>query len=172
MATRKVVGHTLDAGTGTIQAVAFSPDGKILAAGYGQGITRLWDVDTQRQIGEPIATGSDEIDSIEFSPDGKTLLTGSWDGTARLWDVATQQEIGDPLTTNDGAPVIAAFSPDGKAVATAGTLHNPGVSAHLWNISYVTEALPQSLCALAGRSLTRAEWSQVVPSGPGYQEIC
>ena len=59
----------------SVNAVAYSPDGKILATGSGDGIARLWDVATHQQIGVPLGTFSHArlIESMAFSPDGRTL---------------------------------------------------------------------------------------------------
>ena len=76
---------------GTVNSVAFSPDGKILAAGSADGTVRLWDVTTRQQIGGPLKGNDGVVYSVAFSPDGKILATGSIGGAVRLWDVTTRQ---------------------------------------------------------------------------------
>src|SRR4051794_36873097 len=67
-----------------VYSVAFSPDGKTLVSGSGDGAVRLWDVAT----GEERATfkGHLLVTCVAFSPDGKTIASGSREGTIRLWD--------------------------------------------------------------------------------------
>jgi hypothetical protein len=64
------------------------------------------------------------------------------------------------------AAAAVAFSPDGNTLAT-GTEGG----AQLWDVSYLASVL-QRVCALAGRSCTRSEWSRYVPPGPAYQAVC
>ena len=69
-------------------AVAFSPDGRILASGSVDNSIRLWNVDTEKHIRTLIGhTG--QIKSIKFSSDGKTLASCSIDGTILLWNLAS-----------------------------------------------------------------------------------
>ncbi|MEE2055867.1 WD40 repeat domain-containing protein, partial [Nocardiopsis tropica] len=116
------------------ESVAFSPDGRTLAAGGLSGDIRLWDVRT----GEHILSMSgyeSGVDSLAFHPDGTTLASSSF-GTetdpVRLWDVATGEwerslsvegwEDSD-MPTND-----VAFHPTGNLIVTA-----QATGAHLWD---------------------------------------
>lgn len=74
---------------GEIHAVAFSPDGMILATASRDRTTRLWDTGTGLPIGPPLEHRGN-VHSVSFSADGRRLATGSADGLARFWRVAPQ----------------------------------------------------------------------------------
>jgi hypothetical protein len=74
-----------------VYSVAFSPDGKRLATGGGEGTVNLWDAATGQEL-LTLKGHSDGVRSVAFSPDGKLLAAGSLDGTAKLWDAATEAE--------------------------------------------------------------------------------
>jgi WD40 repeat protein len=141
--------------------MAFSPDGKILATVSNDGTARLWDVATHAQIGTPLGTSG--VASVAFSPDGRTLATVAGNGVV-LWDVATHAQVGASLGT--GNVEWVAFSPDGRTLATAS---DPG-SVQLWGIASPRDVL-NSVCLIAGRSLTRREWTTYAPSEP-FQRVC
>ena len=64
--------------------VAFSADGRYIAAGQFGGTTQLWSTGT----GELLAVmhgHTERVATVEFSPDGRWLATGSWDGSLQLW---------------------------------------------------------------------------------------
>jgi WD40 repeat protein len=68
------------------RALAFSPDGKLLAAGKLDGSIRLWRVQTGELLCD--IPGHDlAVCSVAFSPDGKRLVSGSMDSTVLAWDV-------------------------------------------------------------------------------------
>ncbi len=96
--------------------VAFSPDGKVIAAGDKEGKIRLFDGRT----GEPKAVLDDHtaaVHGLAFSPDGKTLASASQDHTIKLWDVAGRKLR---HTLQKDKLWAVAFSPDGKRLATGG----------------------------------------------------
>jgi WD40 repeat protein/serine/threonine protein kinase/tetratricopeptide (TPR) repeat protein len=106
---------TLTALRSRVLAVAFSLNGRLLAAGtgWGDGVTKVWDLaaNPPRVIHNlPWAKNG-----LTFLPDGKTLLIAGW-GTAYFCDVTTRQSV----QVNIGAGfswVSAAASPDGKTLA-------------------------------------------------------
>ncbi|GAA4155368.1 hypothetical protein [Actinomadura keratinilytica] len=105
--------------------------------------------------------------ALAFSSDVGTLATGGDDGVAKLWDITGQSQIGAPLTGHGGEVVALAFSSDGDTLITA----DSGETVRRWNIAMPPK--PESVaCAIAGRTLTRAEWAQYVPSGIDYRDIC
>jgi WD40 repeat protein len=108
--------------------VAFSPDGKTLAAGYAADVNRssggvvLWDTTAGEQRGAPLAVGEGGVSSLAFSPDGNTLAAGYYCeiGARRgvvLWDVAGGNRRGVTLAVGEGNVKSVAFSRDGNTLA-------------------------------------------------------
>jgi WD40 repeat protein len=99
-------------------SLAFSPEGKVLAIGCGDGVIRFWDVAT-RKWGLVLKGHTQGCEVVVFSPDGKLLASGSGDGTLRLWDAATGKERAQQRPHGGWVSALA-FSPDGKVLASAG----------------------------------------------------
>jgi DNA-binding SARP family transcriptional activator/WD40 repeat protein len=136
--------------------IQFSRDGRVMF--YGDDAGRVWTLDTRtwKPRGTPLA-GQASPGAFALSPDERTLATTSSDGTTRLWDIPSRRPIGSALTGTVDRAVSAAFVDEGTQLVT---LHDDG-RGYLW------DAHPQSwaerACAVAGRTLTRAEWQDALP---------
>jgi WD40 repeat protein len=120
----------LDDGVGALHALAFSPDGKLLAVAGENRKILIWDVGRHKLMGRPLEGHSEGISSLAFSPDG-TMLVSSSDKTIRLWDMRTRRQSGSALPGKPGRITSVAFSPDGRLLAFG----NEDSTVRLWDIT-------------------------------------
>jgi WD40 repeat protein/predicted Ser/Thr protein kinase len=106
-------------GIGEKKALAYSPDGRLLA-GTGEVGTQIdiWDTRTYRRSIR--LTGHEgPVFSVAFSRDGHLLASASGDHTVRVWDLAAAKCVA-VLTGHTDSVFSAIFHPDGKRLASAG----------------------------------------------------
>ena len=148
----------------SVNSVAFSPNGRILADGSGgnggEGTVQLWNIADPAHpvaLGKPL-TGLTYVNAVAFSPDGRTLASGNGPGAIQLWNVADPAHpvaLGKPLTAP--AQVVAvAFSPDGQNLAGAAPLDVPSPA--------------QSGCGTSRTRPTPSPWA-IPPSNPSMKSI-
>jgi WD40 repeat protein len=146
-----------------VPSVAFSPDGSLIAAGgYIDKQVTLWDVATGKLVGRlPHPT---ILARLAFDPAGRTLATLAGDGTVRLWDVASRRQIGLALPGPPGYGTVG-FDPSGNQLVI---LYGDGTGL-VWDVD--PDHWKQRACSVAGRSLTREEWEELLPER-SHQPAC
>jgi WD40 repeat protein/serine/threonine protein kinase len=99
-----------------IKCSAFSPNGLIVATGYGDRLVHLWDAMTGVQLGV-LQGHTHDIRVIAFCPDGNRIITGDEQGTVKLWDTQTGTDL-LTLSGHTDEIVSVAFSGDGHRLVT------------------------------------------------------
>jgi WD40 repeat protein/serine/threonine protein kinase len=129
---RTLSGHKLK-----VQCMAFSQDGKRLAASDGNSngaggrnanatefAVKIWDTETGNEI-LTISGLPQRILRLTFSPDGKKLAGTPGDRSIKVWDAVSGAELYSigPAPTNN-IPQMFAFSPDGRQLAWQGRIRD------------------------------------------------
>jgi eukaryotic-like serine/threonine-protein kinase len=114
-------------------SVAFSPDGRWLAAGCGDGTIPVWDMALGR-LAHTLRGHAAGLRDVAFHPDGRRLASASDDQTVKLWDVTTGREI-VTLPGHTSAVESVAFSCDGRRLASGAA----DFTVKLWDVSMAQE---------------------------------
>jgi WD40 repeat protein/serine/threonine protein kinase len=165
----------------SVQAVAFSPDGRQLVTGSyddtgkARGNAKLWDVTTGKEL-VTFKGYNGGILSAAFSPDGQRVAVSGWDDTAKVWEAATGKE----LVTLKGHHIqvwAVAFSRDGQRLVTGGDK-----AIKVWDATTGKEVLslktsggvPSVTFSPDGRRLVTGSWgraAQVWDAVTGQEQL-
>lgn len=140
---------TLQGHRNYVQAVTFSPDGRMLASADSNGVIRLWTVNDLARVDRPspytiLEEVGDSIWSLAYSPEGN-MLAASGSGRVSLWDMSSQTEddgMPTPATlqrVTSGANALA-FSPDGQVIAYSRLTAGPSATIQLRDVIDLTAA--------------------------------
>lgn len=143
---------------------AISATGRLVAADSAGAITEFDPRDLSPVATLPGARGS--TSSLQFGDRGTRLVVTSADQTVQVYDMASRSRLGEPIESaaHDGL-TEGWLRPDGSTVAVNG---QSGVVA--WVLDAELQA--QAACVLAGRNLTRTEWSTYLGNGEPYRATC
>jgi WD40 repeat protein len=116
-ATTGEVQNNFQAHTDAVYALAFNPDGTILATGGGDNLVKMWNSTTFESIAE-FAEHTNWILDLTFSPDGRYVVSASADTSIRFWDTQDLDSAGGLTEHTNGVRSIM-FTSDGQRLISA-----------------------------------------------------
>ena len=174
-----VSGRVLDqVGIGAVQqlsSVAWSPDGRWLAAGTLNGQLMLFDAASLTLHVDAGAVEPGFVLTVGFSPDDRSLVVGGSSGAVSFFNVADLTREGDRLPLGDGhvnGGTFAWYDPSGQVVGFATDPAHPATDRERWfDLPARPDQLASAACALAAADMTREQWQRYVGDRP-YQHVC
>ena len=145
VAARKVRYRLVRPGGRGIRSIAFSPDGRVLAATAGaEDVIALWDTATRNNIADLPMVHAPTVNYLTFSPDGEVLASGGPEGTVILRNAATGKVY--ERLPNPGSISSLAYWRDGSALAAS--TYNGRIE--VWDTSKWVRRRPEQVTVVEG----------------------
>ena len=123
---------TLRGHSSRIWAIAFSPDGQLLASGSADHTIRLWNAHNGTCL-TVLQGHTSGVTSVSFSPNGQILASASEDSSIELWSVHHRTQL-TTLQGHNSWVWAVAFSPDGQTLASG----SRDRTIRLWDVQTAT----------------------------------
>lgn len=118
-----------------MHALALTPDGTRIVSGHGDGMVRVWDLQSGTAVGEPLTCvqgAYSHVSSVAVTTDGAKIIASSNWGTVRIWDLHTRKLDRELLTGSTNRWVAA--TPDGARLVSVG-----GHEMQVWDLKTGTK---------------------------------
>jgi WD40 repeat protein len=79
-------------GDSSANCIAFSPDGRSVAVGLGDGSVRMWDIEAGQQT-LSIHAHSGQLEALAFTPDSRMMVTVGGDNYIRRWQADSSENL-------------------------------------------------------------------------------
>jgi WD40 repeat protein len=151
--------------TDSVNACAFSPDGRYALSASSDQTLRLWNIANGQEL-RRLSGHTGFVNACAFSPDGHYALSASSDQTLRLWDVANGQELRQ-FVGHTNMVADCAFSPDGRYALSASW----DKTLRLWDVAtgqevrqFTSHTSFVNACAFSpdGRYALSASWDKTL----------
>ena len=153
-----------------VSALAFSPNGRILACADGDVLHRNPEIHLFNGVnGELLRTlrgHKDQIKALTFSPNGEILASCSYDDTIRLWDPHSGRHLYTFIGHTDGLRTLS-FSPDNETLVSGGE----DGTIRFWDISTKQQRFSISGHWISIRALAFSDDSRTLTSGTSHATI-
>ena len=151
-------------GAASAEEATADPTGRFIALAMTDGTLRVLDARNGRPLAPALRANDGQTINVTVSLDGRYIATSGRPSRLTVWDTRTFREVGIPLPVDvDALDARARFAPDGRLVVTSGP------ALRLFTID-PAQWLARA-CREAGRTLTRAEFEEVLPRRP-YRPAC
>jgi WD40 repeat protein len=121
--------------------VAFTSDGKTLAAGDDAGVLKFWDLDKQAAR-HSIQAHQGDVGALAICPDRQIAATGGPDKVIKLWDITTGKLLAS-LPDQKGRIQALAFAPNGKILASSACDPFQEGEVRLWSVAKLLARQPE-----------------------------
>ncbi|MEV4109074.1 AAA family ATPase [Nonomuraea sp. NPDC049695] len=146
-----------------IEAVSFSPDGRVLTLMWNDRVQQV-NVAEGETVAPPFTFGA-ETTAMALTADGSVAVVRNPDDTVSLWETTSQRPLSGSLPAQANGVVGAAVSPDGRTLATMGK-----GAVVLRDVDLPADPVA-AVCALVERKFTEREWQGYAPGAP-YVAAC
>jgi RNA polymerase sigma factor (sigma-70 family) len=147
-------GRSVDEHDHLVHALAYSPDGKVLASAGRDGVVRLWEPGKGKLLGQ-LGGYKWGANCLTFSPDGRILAVGAFDHPLELWEVASRQ-VRHRLAGHEAAILSLAFTPDARTLVSV-SMDTTGL---VWDVTGLRAGPRRPAAALSPKEL-EAAWADL-----------